>query len=102
MLTTKIIEDNGNIIVMAEGKIDAITFAKLDKELESVLPNAKSLTLDVKNVDYISSAGLGVILSAQQYMEGKDLPDVKVININETVKDIFMMTGFDELVDAEM
>lgn len=102
MFNTTINEENGNIIVTVEGKIDALTSTDFSKELDTILPQAKSLTLDVKKVDYISSAGLGVILSAQQYMEEKDLPDVKVININEIVKDIFMMTGFDELVDAEM
>ena len=102
MLNTTIKEENGNFTFILEGKIDALTSMDLGKKFEEVFPAAKSMTLDVKDVDYISSAGLGIILTAQQYMEGKDLPDVKVINIGDMVKEIFMMTGFDELVDAEM
>jgi anti-sigma B factor antagonist len=95
-------EENGDYIFTLEGKLDTNSSRDFLKEVESILPSAKSLTLDIKKVDYISSAGLGTILAAQQYMEEADRPDVKVININEIVKDIFMMTGFHDLVDAEM
>jgi anti-sigma B factor antagonist len=102
MLNSTVKEENGNTIVELEGRIDALSAVNFRKVMESILPCSNYLTLDVKKVEYISSAGLSVILAAQQYMESQDLPDVKVMNINPSVKEIFMMTGFDELVDAEM
>jgi anti-sigma B factor antagonist len=94
--------ENGNIIITLEGKLDALTSQGFEKELEGILADAQALTLDVEKLEYISSAGLRTILAAQQYMEEKDLPDVKVININEVVAEVFSVTGFDKLVEAEM
>lgn len=100
MLTTKMKNENGDLIVSLEGRLDTLTSPGFEKELEQCLPDAKSLTLDVEQVEYISSAGLRTILAAQQFMEEKDLPDVKVVNINPAVEEIFAVTGFDKMVDA--
>lgn len=102
MLKTTIKNENGDVFVELEGKLDTLSAPAFEKELEPVLDEAKSLTLDVEGVQYISSAGLRTILAAQQFMEEKDLPDVKVININEVVEEIFSVTGFNKLVDAKM
>lgn len=102
MLKTTFKNENGDILVILEGKLDTLSAPAFEKELEPILADAKSLTMDVEKVDYISSAGLRTILAAEQFMEENDLPDVKVININEIVADIFKFTGFDKMVDAEM
>ena len=102
MLNTTMKNENGDLTVLLEGRLDTLSAPGFEKELEPVLADAKSLTLDVEKVEYISSAGLRTILAVQQFMEEKDLPDVKVININNVVAEIFSVTGFDKLVDARM
>ena len=101
MLNTTIKNENGDILVILEGKLDTLTAPEFEKELKPILTDAKSLTIDVEKVGYISSAGLRTILAAEQYMEDNDLPDVKIINLNEVVADIFEVTGFDKMVDVE-
>ena len=100
MLTTKMTNENGDLIISLEGRLDTLTSPGFEKELEQYLPEVKSLTLDVEQVEYISSAGLRTILAAQQFMEEQDLPDVKIVNINSEVEEIFTVTGFDKMVDA--
>ena len=100
MLKTNKTQENGELFITLEGRLDTLTSPGFDEELEAMLPNVKKLTLDFKDLDYISSAGLRTILAAQQYMEDNGLPNVTVININEVIKETFELTGFDELVDA--
>ena len=96
-------EINGTELRIAvEGRLDTMTAPELEAELRESLDAAESLILDFGKLEYISSAGLRTILAAQQYLEEKDLPDVKVININAVVAEVFSVTGFDKLVDAEM
>ena len=98
--TTKKIED-GILIVTLEGSLDTLTSPGFDKELEEVLPTVKGLTLDFEKLEYISSAGLRTLLAAQQYMEDNNYPDVKVLNINDNIRETFELTGFDEMLDIE-
>ena len=65
------------------------------------IEDATSLTLDFKDLEYISSAGLRTLMAAQEHMEDHEYPNVKVININETIQDIFKLTGFDSMLDVE-
>jgi anti-sigma B factor antagonist len=102
MLKTTMKNENGDIFVTLEGRLDTLTSPGLEKELEPALADAKTLTLDVEKVEYISSAGLRTILEAQQFMEEKGLPNVKVINVNKAVAEVFTITGFFMMVDAEM
>ncbi len=100
MLNTNKQLDNGELFITLEGRLDTLTSPGFDEELEAMLPDVKKLTLDFKDLEYISSAGLRTILAAQQFMEDNDLPNVIVLNINENVRETFELTGFDELVDA--
>lgn len=102
MLNTRMDKTDGVLTVTLEGALDALTAPEFEKELNPELADAKDLILDAEMLDYISSAGLRVILAAQQYMEEKDLPDVKVININEVIAGIFKSTGFDKIMDVEI
>lgn len=97
---TKTIE-NEELLVALEGRLDTLTAPKFDKELEEELPNVKGLTLDFEKLDYISSAGLRTLLAAQQYMEDQEYQNVKILHVNEDIREVFEITGFFDIVDVE-
>ena len=91
---------NGNELVIAlEGRLDTMTAPELEAELRQSLDGAESLTLDFSKLDYISSAGLRVLLSAHKIMSAKG--GMKVTNVNEIVSEVFEVTGFTEILDIE-
>ena len=98
MEVTKII--NGTeLCVSVEGRLDTTTAPKFEKEVGSSLDGITSLIFDFKDLEYISSAGLRVLLAMQKIMnkQGK----MKVINANETVIEIFEVTGFIDILTVE-
>ena len=91
-------ERNGNeAIIKVEGKVDTNTAPQLDEAIQKEINEVDTLILDIKDVQYVSSAGLRVILAADQDMSdaGKSL---KIKNAPEAVMDIFDMTGFTSLI----
>ena len=91
---------NGNTLVLApEGRLDTLTAPELEKELQASLPGITSLTFDLENLEYISSAGLRVLLSAQKIMNRSG--EMKVCHVNETVMEIFEVTGFTDILTIE-
>ena len=91
---------NGNIATIAlEGRLDTTTAPELEKELKSVIESADALTLDFGSLDYISSAGLRVLLSAHKAMSKKG--GMKVVNVNELVREVFDVTGFSDIPTIE-
>lgn len=91
--------DNGKAVFCLEGRLDTITAPELEKSLQESIEGVKSLTFDFGNLEYISSAGLRVILAAQKLMTGKG--EMKVCNLNETIKEIFEVTGFSDILTIE-
>ena len=91
---------NGTTLEIAlEGRLDTMTAPELEAELNSSLPGAESLVLDFSKLDYISSAGLRVLLSAHKVMSGKG--GMKVIHTNEIVREVFDVTGFADILTIE-
>ena len=91
---------NGNELVIAlEGRLDTMTSPELEAELNQSLAGADSLTLDFSKLEYISSAGLRVLLSAHKVMSAKG--GMKVTNVNEIVQEVFEVTGFADILDIE-
>ena len=91
---------NGTALEIAlEGRLDTMTSPDLEKELNASLPAAESLTFDLAKLEYISSAGLRVLLSAQKVMTRQG--SMKLTNVNETVKEIFDVTGFSDILTIE-
>ena len=82
-----------------EGRLDTMTSPELEKELNSSLDSAQSLILDFSKLDYISSAGLRVLLYAHKAMSGKG--GMKVTNVNEIVQEVFEVTGFADVLTVE-
>lgn len=91
---------NGTALEIAlEGRLDTMTAPELEKELNASLGSADSLTLDFSKLEYISSAGLRVLLSAHKVMSGKG--GMKVTNVNEIVQEVFEVTGFADILNIE-
>ena len=91
---------NGNAVTIAlEGRLDTTTAPQLEQALKSVLDDATELTLDFEKLDYISSAGLRVLLSAHKAMFKKG--GMKVTNVNEIVREVFDVTGFVDILTIE-
>ncbi len=89
---------NGTELTLAlEGRLDTVTAPELEKELKESLDGAERLILDFSKLDYISSAGLRVLLSAHKMMVAKG--GMKVTNVNEIVAEVFEVTGFADILD---
>jgi len=94
----KTIED-GKAIYLLEGRLDTVTAPDLEKDLRDSLPDVSELVLDFEKLEYISSAGLRVLLSAQKTMAKQG--GMKVIHVNETIMEIFEVTGFSDILTIE-
>ena len=91
---------NGTALEIAlEGRLDTTTAPELEKELKGSLEGATELTLDFTKLEYISSAGLRVLLSAHKEMSKKG--GMKVTNVNEIVNEVFEVTGFADILTIE-
>ena len=81
------------------GMLDTETAPELEALLDSVLAGVNELTLDLEELEYVSSAGLRVILKAQKLMNA--VGQMKVIHVNESVMEIFEITGFTSILTIE-
>lgn len=95
MTITKTKTENA-LVVSVEGRLDTVTAPELEAELEGALDGVTSLTFDLDKLDYISSAGLRVLLSAQKKMNKQG--EMKLVNVNETIMEIFEVTGFSDIL----
>ena len=91
---------NGTALEIAlEGRLDTMTAPELEAELKQSMTGADSLTLDFSKLEYISSAGLRVLLSAHKAMNAKG--GMKVTHVNEIVQEVFEVTGFADILTIE-
>ena len=91
--------EGGKLTVALEGRLDTTTAPQLEAELKDSLDGATELTLDMEKLEYISSAGLRVILSAQKIMNRQG--EMKVTHVGETIMEIFEVTGFSDILTIE-
>lgn len=87
------------LIISLEGRLDTITAPELEKELNASLNGVQALTFDFDKLEYISSAGLRVLLAAQKCMNKQGTMVVK--NVNETISEIFEVTGFNDILTIQ-
>ena len=92
-------QNGTNLEIALEGRLDTTTAPELEAELNQSMPGAESLTLDFGKLEYISSAGLRVLLSAHKVMAQKG--GMKVIHVNEIVMEVFEVTGFADILTIE-
>ena len=88
-----------NAIVELVGRLDTTTAPSLEKMLNEDIGESKNLIFDFKGVEYISSAGLRVLLSAQKKMQ--KMGTMKVINVCDSVMEVFEITGFVDVLTIE-
>ena len=98
-MTIKLTKNADVTIIEVSGRLDTTTAPALDKTINEDIGDAKNIVLDVKEMEYISSAGLRVLLSAQKKMQ--KIGSMKVINVCEDVMEVFEMTGFADILVIE-
>ncbi len=81
------------------GRLDTTTAPELEQELKESLEDVKELILDLAGLEYISSAGLRVLLAAQRRMNKQG--SMKLVNVNELVMEVFEVTGFSTILTIE-
>ena len=91
--------DGEKLTVALIGRLDAVTAIQFDKDISKSLDGVKNLTIDLKKLDYIASAGLRILLKLQKKMNLQG--DMKVINVNRDVREVLDMTGFSRLLSIE-
>lgn len=91
--------DGTKLTVALEGRLDTMTAPELDKEFHESLGGVTALVVDLTNLEYVSSAGLRVLLSAQKTMNKQGSMTVK--NVNEQIMEVFEVTGFTDILTIE-
>ncbi|MBO6161741.1 MAG: STAS domain-containing protein [Eubacterium sp.] len=92
-------QEAGKLTVALEGRLDTTTAPELEADLKASLDNVTELVVDMEKLDYISSAGLRVLLWAQKTMNKKGSMVVK--NVSEVVNEVFEVTGFADILTIE-
>ena len=92
-------QENEKLTVTVEGRLDTTTAPQLEAELKKSFDDINELVFDITGLEYISSAGLRVLLTAQKTMNKKGKMTVK--GVNEAVMEIFEVTGFSDILNIE-
>lgn len=85
--------------VVLEGRLDTTTAPQLENELKSFMESVTNLVFDFEKLEYISSAGLRVLLTAQKFMSRQG--SMKLIHVRDDVNEIFEVTGFSDILTIE-
>ena len=99
MLNIEKTTNASELTVVLRGRLDTTTAPDLEKELKESLDGVTALTIDMTALEYISSAGLRVLLSTQKVMNRQGT--MKVTHVNETIQEIFEVTGFSDILTIE-
>ena len=97
-MTINTTQDGTKLTFALEGRLDTTTAAMLDEKV-STLDGITDLTLDLEKLEYMSSAGLRVLLAAQKIMNKQGKMVIK--NVNETINEVFEITGFSDVLTIE-
>ncbi len=87
------------LIFSVEGRIDTTTAPQLEKELKDSIDGVTTLVINFSKVEYISSAGLRILLSTQKLMNQKS--SMKLVNVSENIMEVFEVTGFSDILTIE-
>ena len=91
--------ENGSVTLTIAGRLDTTTAPELEKTLDSALDGTKELVFDMTGLEYMSSAGLRVILKAQKAMNARGI--MKLTGVNDSIMEIFDITGFLDILTIE-
>ena len=98
-MTIEIKRNAEETIIELVGRLDTTTAPALDKTINEDIGDTKNLVIDIKRLEYISSAGLRVLLGAQKKLQ--KIGSMKVTNVREEVMEVFEMTGFADILTIE-
>ena len=98
-MNINLVKENDVLTIALEGRLDTNTSPSLEEEINNMPSEVKELVLDLKGLEYISSAGLRVILSAQKKMN--KIGSMKVVNVCDSIMEIFEITGFVDILVIE-
>jgi len=98
-MTIDKVQDGAKLTVKVSGRLDTTTAPELEDDLKASLDGIEDLTMDFSDLEYISSAGLRVLLSAQKIMNKQG--SMVVRNISEEIREIFDVTGFSDILTIE-
>ena len=98
-MTIEIKKDINETIIEVVGRLDTITAPVLEKTIGENIAGTQNLILDMNGLEYISSAGLRVLLGAQKKMQ--QVGSMKLIHVCEDVMEVFEMTGFADILTIE-
>ena len=98
IMSLKIEKKNAETLTLI-GRLDTVTAPELEAEISAILPTAESLVLDMEKLEYISSAGLRVILKTQKALTQK--AGLKLIHVSDEVMEVFEITGFSDFLTIE-
>ena len=93
------IKDGTALTIELEGRLDTVSAPQLETELKKSISGVETLIFDFAKLEYLSSAGLRVLLSSQKVMNRQGQMIIK--NVNSTIADIFEVTGFSEILTVE-
>lgn len=98
-MTVNKIQEGSSVKYAISGRLETTTAPELEKIINEELEGVTELVFDFRDLDYISSAGLRVVLSAQKKMNSKG--SMKVVNCNDIINEIFDITGFSDILNIE-
>lgn len=99
MLNINNSKNGSNLSFELEGRLDTTTAPQLEEQVNNLISGVKDLSFDMSKLEYISSAGLRVLLAAQKIMNKQGTMVVK--NVSEEVSEIFEVTGFSDILTIE-
>lgn len=98
-MTIEKVLNGTNAKIIVAGRLDTQTAPELEKEIDEVVSNLKELIFDMSKLEYISSAGLRVILKAQKIMNTKG--SMKLTGVSDNIMEVFDITGFIDILTIE-
>ena len=91
--------EGGETVISLEGELDTLSSQTLEEQLDSLIADADKVTVDLEKLDYITSAGLRILLQMENIMEEKG--SMRIVHVREDIMEIFEVTGFTEVLHIE-
>ena len=98
-MTIEKVLNGENATIIVAGRLDTQTAPELEKEVDGIIAKLKELVFDMTGLEYVSSAGLRVILKAQKIMNTQG--SMKLIGVNDSIMEVFDITGFLDILTIE-
>lgn len=98
-MTINVNKDGEKLIIIPEGRIDTVTAPEFSKAIDDNIEGVKDLVIDLDKLEYISSAGLRVLLTTQKNMS--KVGTMKLIHVGDVIMDVFNITGFVDILTIE-